>query len=148
MRRLVGSAGGVPIRSRALLDTSPEDRHRRQCTIQLALVASSLPAGASQEEARAWRTLAASLPPASAVEVRLKNGERIKGTLVEYSEDALLLKPRTRIPVPGRSIQYDTIDSIERKEPGMSPDKKVLIGIGTGFGVVLLLVAIVVGSME
>ena len=112
-------------------------------TLVLALAAAPLSAQAPSTEVDAWRALARSLQPAAMVVVQLKDGTRIQGTLLQQSEDALVLKPRTRVPVPARTIAFTDIDSIARKKVGWSPGAKVLTGIGIGFGVIFVGVAIV-----
>jgi hypothetical protein len=104
----------------------------------LALTSSSLAAQQPLNEAQSWRALAGGLEPAAMVSVRLKDGKRVVGTVVDHSEDALILKPRTRVPVPARAIAFTDIDSIERKHLGWSPGAKVLLGAGVGFGVLMI----------
>jgi hypothetical protein len=77
---------------------------------------------------------------------RLKDGTRLKGTVLSAQTETFTLKPRTRIPVAGRDIRYDAIDSLERTTVGMSPAKKVLIGVAAGVGAAVVLVAILVAS--
>jgi len=111
-------------------------------SLGLALAGSPLSAQSPTTEVEAWRALAQSLEPAATVVVQLKDGTRIQGTLLQQSEDALVLKPRTRVPVPPRTIAFTDVDSIARKKVGWSPGAKVLTGIGIGFGVMFLGMAI------
>ena len=69
--------------------------------IAAALVANR-PAAAQEpvDEARAWQQLASALEPGSMVDVRLKDGTKIRGTVMPGSTAALILKPYTRVPVP------------------------------------------------
>jgi hypothetical protein len=103
----------------------------------LALTTSSLAAQQPTDEARSWRALAATLEPAAMVSIRLKDGKHIVGTILDHSDDSLVVKPRTRVPVAARAIVYSDIESIERKKVGMTPGAKVLIGVGVGFGVLM-----------
>jgi hypothetical protein len=103
----------------------------------LALTTSSLSAQ-QPNEAQSWRTLAAALEPAATVTIRLKDGKRVVGTVLEHSEQSLVLKPRTRVPVSARAIAFSEIESIERKKIGWSPGAKVLIGVGVSLGVLML----------
>jgi hypothetical protein len=103
----------------------------------VALTTTSLAAQQPTDEARSWRTLAATLEPAAMVSIRLKDGKRIVGTILDHSDDSLVLKPRTRVPVAARAIAFSDIESIERKKIGISPGAKVLIGVGVGFGVLM-----------
>ena len=104
----------------------------------LALTTSAVGAQQPLNEAQSWRALAASLEPAAMVTVRLKDGKRMVGTILEHSDESLVLKPKTRVPVPARAIAFSEIDSIERKHSGWSPGAKVLLGVGVGFGVLML----------
>ena len=106
--------------------------------IAIALATSSAGAQQLSNEAQSWRTLAATLEPAATVSVRLKGGKRVVGTVLAHSEDSLVLKPRTRVPVPARAIAYTDIDSIERRKIGWSPGAKVLLAAGVSVGVLLV----------
>ncbi len=97
-------------------------------------------------DAEAWRALAGALEPGAFVSVRSKDGTRVHGTLVQQAPDGLLLKPKTRLPSPMRSIAYSEIDEIERQKPGMNAGLKVLLGTGIGAGVMLLVGAIIVAA--
>src|SRR4051812_35885217 len=106
--------------------------------LAIALTTSSLAAQQPLNEAQSWRTLASSLEPAAMVSVRLKDGSRVVGTVLEDNEDSLVMKPRTRIPVSARAIPFAEIDSIERKHIGWTPGAKVLLGVGVSVGVLFL----------
>jgi hypothetical protein len=77
--------------------------------------------------------------------VRLNDGRRIRATLIGVRDDAVLLQPKTRIPVSVQVVPYDTIVGMEPRKAGHSAGKAVAIGVATGvgafFGVMLLLVA-------
>jgi hypothetical protein len=106
--------------------------------LSLMIATSSLGAQQSVNEAQSWRAVAATLEPVAVVSVRLKDGKRVVGTVLAHSEDSLVLKPRTRVPVAARAIAFTDIESIERKKPGWSPGAKVLLGAGVSFGVLML----------
>jgi len=105
--------------------------------LTVALATTSVAAQQSADEARSWRALAGTLEPAAMVSIRLKDGKHIVGTILDHSDDSLVLKPRTRIPVAARAIAFSDIESIERKKTGMSPGAKVLIGVGVGIGALM-----------
>jgi hypothetical protein len=104
----------------------------------VAFATSSLVAQQPVNEEQSWRRLVAALEPAATVSVRLKDGQHIVGTILEHSNESLVLKPRTRIPVAARAIAFGDIDSIERKKVGWSPGAKVIFGIGVGLGGLML----------
>src|SRR5688572_9336002 len=93
----------------------------------VALVVGSLLAGMplhAQEtlpEAAAWRDMVTRLGPGAFVSIRLRDGHRIKGTLVQVAHDHVIFKPRTRIPVPARTLAFEEIDSVEIAKQEMSP---------------------------
>ena len=105
--------------------------------LTVALATTSVAGQQSADEARSWRALAGTLEPAAMVSIRLKDGKHIVGTILDHSDDSLVLKPRTRIPVAARAIAFSDIESIERKKTGMSPGAKVLIGVGVGIGALM-----------
>jgi hypothetical protein len=106
--------------------------------LSVVIATSSLGAQQSVNEAQSWRAMAATLEPAAMVSVRLKDGKRVVGTVLAHSEDSLVLKPRTRVPVAARAIAFTDIESIERKKTGWSPGAKVLLGAGVSIGAVML----------
>lgn len=106
-------------------------------------VSAGQPAG---DEAGKWQAVVERLEPAALVSIRLKDGTQLKGTVLSAQAETFTLKPRTRIPVAGRDVRYDAIASLERTTIGMSPAKKVLIGVATGVGAAVVLVAILVAS--
>ena len=97
-------------------------------------------------EQDAWRALATSLEPGAFVTVRTKDGKRVTGTVLESTDDGIVLKPHTRIAVPARQVAYRDVESIERAKLGMKPGLKVLLGTGVGVGVLLVIAALVYAS--
>jgi hypothetical protein len=90
------------------------------------------------DEARAWQQIASGLEPGSMVDVRLKDGTKIRGTVMPGSTAALILKPYTRIPVPARSFAYTDIERIERWKKGIRPGHMVLLAVSAGAGAMFL----------
>jgi hypothetical protein len=79
--------------------------------------------------------------------VRLNDGRRFRATLVATRSDAMLVQPKTRVPVPIQAVPYEQIVRIERTKPGIGTGKAVAIGVATGvgafFGILALLFAAV-----
>jgi|SRR5262245_2718006 len=115
--------------------------------LTIAIATSQIYAQGTQET-NAWRSLAEKLESSATISVRLKDGRKIKGTFLQNTSDALVLKPRTRIPVPARSIPFTDIESIERSKIGMNPAKKVLIGAGIGAGAIGLIFLAILAQLE
>ena len=116
------------------------------CATLMALVAAPVRAQDRALEAQAWQSLVATLQPGTLIEIRLTNGTRFKGTLMQREPDRLTVKPRTRVPVPARDVAIADVEAIELAKVGMSPAKKVLIGIGVSVGVLALVGAAIVAS--
>ena len=122
---------------------------RRRLACAVLAVSSAVPA-AAQQSSRDWEQVAAALKPGTRVEVDLADGTHVQGTVLGQDQDraALVVSPKTRIPVEPWRIGYSEIRSIEEKGPreGMRPGTKVLLGIGIGVGVTMLLAGIAIAT--
>ncbi len=116
--------------------------------IALLAAGQSIAAQAPVDETQAWQRFVAALEPGATVEVRLKDGEKIRGTVLPGSNDALLLKPYTRVPVPARSFAFSDIASINRWSEGMKPGYKVLLGVGIGAGAVFIGILTLLANLD
>jgi hypothetical protein len=58
----------------------------------------------------------------------------MRATLVGVRADAVLLQPKTRIPVSIQAVPYDSIVGMEPRRPAIVPGKAVAIGVATGVG--------------
>jgi hypothetical protein len=123
-------------------------------TITAAVITGLLatsPAAAAQEtvdETQAWQRFVAALEPGATVEVRLKDGEKLRGTVLPGSSEGLILKPYTRVPVPARSLPFSDIAQIERWREGLKPGYKVLLGVGVGAGALFLGLMVLLAGLE
>jgi hypothetical protein len=97
-------------------------------------------------DAERWRTFAQSLGAGALVEVQLRDGTTVRGTLVSAQETALQVQPHTRLQMPVRSLSYRDVDVIDRWRKGWSPGTKTLVTIGAGFGVMLAVTAAVLAA--
>jgi hypothetical protein len=104
------------------------------------LVAAAQSVGA--RDADRWHDMAVRLEPAALVSVRLKDGSRLKGTVIDVDDASLALLPKTRIPVEARDIRFEDVASIERTREGLNPGTKVVIGAASVVGGLLMIVAI------
>ena len=112
----------------------------------MAVLVAPLHAQDRAAETTAWQSLAATLQPGTFIEVRMKNGTHFKGTFVQRFDDRVVVKPRTRVAVPAREIALPDVESIATAKEGMSPAKKVLIGLGVVIGALALIGAAVAAS--
>jgi hypothetical protein len=105
--------------------------------------------GAQQTDGDVWRTFAQKLETGTELTVRLENGQRFSATLIEARNDALVLQPRTRRPVPLQPVSYDAILSIERhSRQGMGAAKAAGIGAAVGAGVFFAILGILAATLD
>lgn len=108
----------------------------------------SVQGSVTRVDGEVWRRLAAQLPPAARVRLRLTDGTRLDGVIDRAAPDVLLVKPKARLPEPPRSLPYSTIESLELDAGrGIGLGKALAIGIGAGaatfVGLMLVAVALI-----
>ena len=87
------------------------------------------------DTAELWRAFAEKVEVGSSLKVRLHDGRKFTATLVQAQPGALLLQPKTRVPVPVQPVPYESIVSIERvRNGGIGAGKAAAIGVVTGVG--------------
>ncbi len=80
-----------------------------------------------------WREFAGTIDVGSELNVRLADGTRFRATLIRVDDAALLLQPKTRVPVPVQAVPYEVIASLEKsKQRGTGVVKAIAIGAGVG----------------
>ena len=115
----------------------------------IAVLALMLAAQARAQEARDWQRLSATLQPGSRLELHLKDGSHVDGTLVAQDAELVVINPRTRIPVAPWRVAFSEIQSIDVKwRDGLSPGAKVLVGFGVGAAAVFVGLLIAVASIS
>ena len=67
-----------------------------------------------------WKTFASRIDVGVQLNVRLRNGQKFRATLIDAREDVLLLQPKTRVPVPVQPVAYEAIVSLEQVKGGMA----------------------------
>ena len=119
--------------------------------LAVCLTGPALAAAQSQESAQpeVWRAFAAQIEVGTEVMVRLRNGQRFQAALVDAREDAVLLQPKTRVPVPVQPVPYEAILSLERRTGGgMSPGKAAAIGVASGAATFLAILLILLTTLD
>ena len=113
----------------------------------LLIVLMAVQSVAAQTTADVWRSFAERVDVGTELNVRLNDGRRMRATLVGIRADAVLLQPKTRIPVSIQAVPYNAIVRMEPRKAGHSAGKAVAIGVAAGvgafFGIMLLIVAAV-----
>ena len=78
---------------------------------------------------------------------RLNDGRHFKATLVGIRDSAMLMQPRTRVPVPIQAVPYGDVLRMERTKAGIGAGKAIAIGAATGagafFGILAIMLSIV-----
>ena len=96
-----------------------------------------------------WRAFAERVEVGSLLNVRLHDGRKFTATLVQAQPEALLLQPKTRLPVPVQPVAYESIASIERvRNGGIGAGKAALIGVATGVGGFLATLLIFIAAID
>jgi len=102
---------------------------------------------AAQTTSEIWRSFAAQVEVGSELNMSLTDGRHFRATLVGVRDDAMLVQPRTRIPVPIQAVPYDAVAQIERTKHGIGAGKAVAIGVATGvgafFGILAIMLSVV-----
>jgi hypothetical protein len=88
----------------------------------------------AQTPADIWRSFAERVDVGTELNVRLNDGRRLRATLVAVRSDAMLLQPKTRVPVPIQAVPYEEISRLERTKASAGVGKAVAIGVATGLG--------------
>jgi hypothetical protein len=102
---------------------------------------------AAQTSSDIWRSFAERVDVGTELNVRLNDGSRFRATLVSVRTDAMLLLPKTRVPVPIQAVPYGEIVRLERTKPGIGTGKAVAIGVATGVGAFFGILAILFAAL-
>lgn len=94
-----------------------------------------------------WKNFAQRVDVGTELNVRLNDGRRIRATLVGVRDDAVLLQPKTRIPVSIQAVPYDVIVRMEPRKAGHGTGKSLAIGIAAGVGVFFGIMALLVAAV-
>jgi hypothetical protein len=113
----------------------------------VALIAMTAAGSSAQAPADTWREFAQRIEVGAELNVRLTSGRRVRATLIGVRDDAVLLQPKTRVPVPVQAVPYDEIAGLERARKGMRTGTAVAIGIATGVGALFGTMAIMVAAL-
>ena len=101
----------------------------------------------AQTSSEIWRHFAEQVEVGSELTVRLNDGRHFKATLVGVRDNAMLIQPKTRVPVPIQTVPYDDVLRLEKTKPGIGAGKAIAIGAATGvgafFGILAVMLSIV-----
>jgi hypothetical protein len=113
-------------------------------TMAILIVLMAMRGVMAQTAPDAWKAFVERVDVGTELNVRLTDGRRIRATLIGVRDDAVLLQPKTRIPVSIQAVPYDAIVRMEPRKAGHSAGKAVAIGVATGVGVFFGIMALIV----
>jgi len=114
-------------------------------TLIVAVAACSVTAQTSSE---IWKRFAEQVEVGTELNVRLNDGRQFRATLVGVRDNAMLIQPKTRIPVPIQAVPYEEVTRIERTKSGIGAGKAVAIGVATGVGTFFGILALMLGVVS
>jgi hypothetical protein len=89
------------------------------------------------------------LPIGSRVRIGLADGSRIRGTLMQAGDRAIVVQPRTRIPEAPLEIAMDRVVAVELETNGNGHvGKAIAIGFGAGAAGALAVFLILVAAIS
>ena len=95
------------------------------------------------DHVRALRSLAGGIPLGSRVKVQVREGRRMTATLMQVTEDAIVVQRVARVPEAPVTVRFDAIIGLQREDKsGFTVGKAVGIGLAAGAGAILTLFAI------
>ena len=94
-----------------------------------------------------WRTFVERVDLGTELNVRLNDGRRIRATLVGVRDDAVLLQPKTRIPVAIQAVPYDAIVLMEPRKAGHGSARAIALGMAAGVGVFFSIMALLFAAV-
>ena len=123
-------------------------RIARHLLIFVLLLFLVVPAAGAQAPPDVWKTFASRIDVGVQLNVRLRNGQKFRATLIDAREDVLLLQPKTRVPVPVQPVSYDAIVSLEQVKGGGNGAKAAAIGVAAGVGGFFLTMLMILAAVD
>jgi hypothetical protein len=86
-----------------------------------------------------------SLPAGTKITITTADGKTLKATLMAVQDEAIIVRPRTRIPEPAQTLPLHRIASVDVQQANDGLGRAIAIGAGVGAGAALgVLLAIAV----
>jgi hypothetical protein len=118
----------------------------RSLTTMILIVFAAAQTVAAQTSPDIWRNFAEHVEIGTELNVRLNDGQRLRATLVGVRPDAVLIQPKTRVPVPIQAVPYEEIARLERTRHGIGAGKAAAIGVATGVGAFFATLAVLLAA--
>jgi hypothetical protein len=94
----------------------------------------------TEVEATALRQMASAIPVGSRVKAQTNSGARVSGTLMSVTDEAVIIKKKTRLPEAAVTVSFAELARLEMQTgEGMSAGKIIGIGLAAGAGAILTL---------
>ena len=90
-----------------------------------------------QEPSEALQAFAHKLEAGAFVEVRLKDGNKVKGNYIPSSNAVFRLQPKAKNFVPVRDFPYGDIKSIDPKHDGFWSPTKIVVAAGIAIAAII-----------
>lgn len=117
----------------------------RTVVVVVTMLVGAVPRGdAAQSEADLWRGFAERVEVGALLDIRLKDGRRLRATFIAARPDEMLIQPKTRVSVPIQALRYQDVRQIERPRQGLGPGTATIIGIASGVGAFFATAAILI----
>ena len=98
---------------------------------------------APSAQVAALKAMAGAIPLGSRVKLQVRQGRRLTATLMQVTDDAIVVQRVSRVPEPPVTVQFDALVALQREEKGgFSIGKAVGIGLAAGVGAILTVFAI------
>jgi len=102
----------------------------------------------AQTSADLWRSFAERVDVGTELSVRMSDGRRFRATLIGLRTDAMLVQPKTRVPVAIQAVPFEQIVRLERSKSGIGAGKAVAIGVAAGVGAFFGVMAIILAAVS
>jgi len=118
-------------------------------TLVIVFVLLAEPSAAAQKEmapvdqVRALRSMAGGIPLGSRVTLQVREGRRMTATLMQVTDDAIVVQRVSRVPEAPVTVRFDELARLQREDKGgFTVGKAMGIGLAAGAGAILTLFAI------
>jgi hypothetical protein len=100
------------------------------------------------DEAGRWRAVARAVTLCTKVKIETVARKRYTGTLMEVTDEAIVIKRSTRLPEPPVTVPFDQVSRIEQDHGGMSVGKAWGLGAAVAGGAILTVFLIVLARTD
>ena len=122
---------------------------RALTTMVMVGVLISAPAFAAQKETAAadrltaLKAMAGSIPLGSRVKLQVREGRRLTATLMQVTDEAIVVQRLSRIPETPVTVRFDELAVLRLEErSGFTVGKAIGIGLAAGVGAILTMFGI------